>query len=55
MRRGIRNIKNMENLFKAIKQQDARLTSTNEEKLRAQVAEQMKEKEKYKRNNFLDN
>jgi len=55
MRRGIRNIKNMENLFKAIKQQDARLTSMNEEKLRAQVAEQMKEKEKYKRNNFLDN
>lgn len=55
MRRGIRNIKNMENLFKAIKNQDQRLTAMNEEKLKAQIAAQMKEKEKYKRNNFLDN
>ncbi len=55
MRRGIRNIKNMESLFKAIKKQDARLTQMNEAKLKAQVEEQMKEKDKYKRSNFLDN
>ena len=55
MRRGIRNIKNMENLFKAIKKQDLRITQMNEEKLKAQVEAQMREKEKYKRNNFLDN
>ena len=44
----------MEELFSAIKKQDARITEMNEQKLRAEIQEKMKEKEKYKRGSFLD-
>lgn len=54
MRRGIKNIKRMEELFSAIKKQDARLTQVNEAKLKAEIEMKMKEKEKYKRGSFLD-
>ena len=54
MRRGIRNVKRMEELFAAIKKQDARITQSNEQKLKAEIEEKMKEKEKYKRGSFLD-
>ena len=54
MRRGIKNVKRMEELFSAIKKQDARITEMNEQKLRAEIQEKMKEKEKYKRGSFLD-
>ncbi len=54
MRRGIKNVKRMEELFAAIKKQDARITQTNEQKLKAEIEEKMREKEKYKRGSFLD-
>lgn len=54
MRRGIKNVKRMEELFSAIKKQDARITQMNEQKLKAEIQEKMKEKEKYKRGSFLD-
>ncbi len=54
MQNSIRNVKKVEELFKAIKKQDARLTQMNEAKLKAEIEAQMKEKEKYKRGSFLD-
>ncbi len=53
--RNIRNVKRMEELFRSIKKQDARLTKIKEQKLKAEIEAQVKEKEKYRRHNFLDN